>query len=122
MNGQRLVADYLEDIHKACRKAMEFLADMPLGDFAVDDKTAFAVMRALEIVGEASKRIPQTIRDKYPDVPWRSMAGIRDKLSHDYLTIDMEVVWKTVKEDLPALTPRLQIIAEEARGIEEKPN
>jgi uncharacterized protein with HEPN domain len=81
--------------------------------FVVDDKTVFAVVRALEIVGEATKRIPQSIRDRYPEVPWRSMACIRDKLIHDYVSVNLEVVWKTVTEDLPALLPMIQRILDE---------
>ena len=103
MSSPRLYIDFLEDIGSAAEKAMAFLGDMALADFATDEKTCFAVIRALEIIGEATKRVPQEIRNRYPDVPWRSMAGIRDKLIDDYLTINQEVVWKTVREDLPGL-------------------
>ena len=60
-------------------------------------------MRALEILGEATKRIPQAIRDRYTEVPWREMAGVRDKLIHDYFSVNANVFWKTVVEDLPPL-------------------
>jgi uncharacterized protein with HEPN domain len=113
---QRQYIDYLDDIRQAAEKAIAFLGGMPLEAFRGDDKTAFAVIRALEIVGEATKRIPQEVRDRYPDVPWRPMAGIRDKLIHDYITVNLEVVWKTVTEDLPPLLPLIRRILDEARG------
>jgi uncharacterized protein with HEPN domain len=105
---------YLEDIRTAAAKAMAFLGGMSLAEFSADDKTAFAVVRALEILGEAAKRIPPEVRDKYPMVPWRSMAGIRDKLIHDYVNVNLEVVWKTVTEDLPSLVPQIDQIVREA--------
>ena len=114
MSPPRLHKDYLEDIRSAAQKAMGFVAGMTQEHFAADEKTAFAVVRALEILGEATKRIPQTICEQYPDVPWRSMSGIRDKLIHDYVSVNLEVVWKTVTEDLPPLVPMIQRILDES--------
>ncbi len=81
---------------------------MPLDQFVADDKTIFAVVRALEIVGEAAKRIPQAVRDQHSEIPWREMAGMRNKLTHDYFGVNVEVVWKTVIEDLPDLATKIQ--------------
>lgn len=105
--------DYLEDIRQAVQKALVFVQGMSYEAFVADDKTVFAAVRALEIVGEATKRVPPSIRDRYPEVPWRSMAGIRDKLIHDYVSVNLEVVWKTVTEDLPALLPMIQRILDD---------
>ena len=116
----RLPSEYLDDIILAAEKAITFLGPMTLDDFKSDDKTAFAVFRALEIVGEATKRIPDTVRGAYPKVPWRAMAGIRDKLIHDYVTVDHEVVWKTVVEDLPPLLPTLRQARDEVHRGEEQ--
>ncbi len=88
----RTFLDYLEDIRSAAAKAIEFLGGQSMDAFASDEKTAYAVIRALEILGEATKNIPQDVRDRYPDVPWRGMAGIRDKLIHGYLTVSLDVV------------------------------
>jgi uncharacterized protein with HEPN domain len=122
MTPRRTSVDYLEDIRQAAEKAVTFLGSIPLATFEADDKTAYAVIRALELVGEATKRIPPEIRDRYPEVPWRAMAGIRDKLIHDYLTVNLEVVWKTVTEDLPPLLPILGRVVEEVRKAESPPN
>jgi len=83
---------------------------MNFEQFSRDDKTAFAVIRALEIVGEATKNIPDRLRAGYPKIPWREMAGIRDKLIHDYFGVNLKVVWKTVIEDLPPLAPKISQI------------
>jgi uncharacterized protein with HEPN domain len=110
MSKPRDYGDFIEDILQAAKKATEFLGGSLLADFIQDEKTAFAVVRALEIVGEAAKRIPQDLRDRYPQVPWRSMSGIRDKLIHDYVSVNLEIVWRTVNEDLPALVPAIEAI------------
>lgn len=115
MSQARSYVDFLEDIQSASEKAMAFLGSMSLEAFAGDEKTVFAVVRALEIVGEATKHIPQEVRDRHPDVPWRAMAGIRDKLIHDYVSVSLEIVWKTVIEKLPTLVPSLRRILEEER-------
>jgi uncharacterized protein with HEPN domain len=100
--------DYLTDIVQAATKATAFVRGMIFEQFESDDRTLFAVVRALEIVGEAAKRIPESMRTQHPAVPWSSMAGMRDKLIHEYFGVNQEVVWKTVTEDLPPIIPILQ--------------
>lgn len=86
MRGERDITDYLRDILDAAQSAEEFLGDMQYQEFIADKRTVFAVVRALEIVGEATRRIPDSVRQRYPDIPWRRMTGTRDRLSHDYRT------------------------------------
>ncbi|MFA0823691.1 MAG: DUF86 domain-containing protein [Methanomethylovorans sp.] len=81
--------------------AEDFVSDCTFEDFIGDIKTQYAVIRALEIIGEAAKNVPEDIRQKYPSVPWKDLAGIRDKLIHAYFGVDLEVVWLSVKEGIP---------------------
>ena len=110
MNSERIYADYLEDILDAITKVAKFIKGMTFDQFSADDKTAFAVIRALEIIGEAAKHIPEQVRNSYPKLPWREMTGIRDKLIHDYFGVNIKVVWKTATEDLPKLESEMRRI------------
>lgn len=80
---------------------------MTLSDFINDEKTQYALIRAIEVIGEASAKISEDIRANYPEIPWKEMCGMRNKLIHDYFGVNAEVVWKTAVEDLPKL--KLQI-------------
>jgi uncharacterized protein with HEPN domain len=112
MNQERLYSDYLRDILENAEKAISFVAGMTGDEFIQDEKTVFAVIRAIEVIGEATKKIPNIIRDKYPHLPWREMAGTRDKLIHDYFGVNSTVIWKTVTEDIPLLLPLLRQVLE----------
>ena len=94
----------------AIEKTELFVKGMNFEAFEKDAKTTFAVIRAFEIMGEAVKKIPASIRNKYKDIPWKEMAGMRDKLIHEYFGIKSRVVWKTIKQDLPKIKPYLQSI------------
>jgi uncharacterized protein with HEPN domain len=94
---------YLKDILAAIESIEQFVAGMSFEAFQADDKTLSAVVRKLEIIGEATKRVPDEVRLSHPGVPWREMAGMRDKLIHFYFGVDHQLVWKTVKERLPSI-------------------
>ena len=102
--------DYLRDLLDAIEKVQTFIKNLEFEDFKQDDKTKFAVIRGLEIIGEATKHISEEFRKKYPEVPWKDMAGMRDVLIHGYFGIDEETVWITVKEKIPQLKPSIEKI------------
>jgi len=115
MKAKRESLGYLRDIDGALEKLEEFTRGMDFQEFAQDNKTSFAVIRALEIMGEAAKKIPKSIRSRYPEIPWQDMAGMRDKLIHNYFGVDLRVVWKTLKIEVPSLrTAFKEIIKEES--------
>ncbi len=99
---------YLNDILGSILKIEEFVGKMNYEEFAEDDKTSSAVVRKLEIIGEASKNIPEEIRQKYKEIPWSDMAKTRDKITHFYFGIDYEIVWKVIEERLPALKEQIK--------------
>jgi uncharacterized protein with HEPN domain len=105
MMPDRTFLDYLEDMADATERVAEFIEGLTYEEFLEDTKTAFAVIRAIEVLGEAAKNIPDTVRKRYPRIPWREIAGMRDKLVHHYFGVNLEVVWKTAVQDLPALLP-----------------
>lgn len=100
---KREIGDYIQDIVDAMSMATRFVEGFSYNEFVHDDKTIFAVLRALEIIGEAAKNIPRQFRRKYPEIPWKDMAGMRDKLIHEYHGVRLEVVWETVKDEIPPL-------------------
>lgn len=99
--------DYLEDILEAVKSIEEFIQGMTVDEFISDKKTKYAVVRSLEVIGEAAKNIPESVKVQYPDVPWKDMAGMRDKVIHYYFGVDYKVVWKTIEEDVPFIKPIL---------------
>jgi uncharacterized protein with HEPN domain len=104
--------DYLIDILESALEVEVFIAGMSYDDFFRDKKTINAVIRSLEVMGEAAKRVPEEIRAKYPEIPWKRMAGMRDKLIHEYAGVDMETVWDVATEELPAIKPMLERLKE----------
>lgn len=119
---ERDFLDYLADILDAMEKVGRFTQGITFEEFSADDRTNFAVVRALEIIGEATKNIPTQIREKYPEVPWKHMAATRDKIIHEYIGVDLAIVWKTVKEEVPAVRPVIEKVLQELYSKEAEPN
>lgn len=105
---RRDYTDYLQDILDSITDIESFIESMDSGNFAKDKKTINAVIRSIEVIGEATKNIPKSIRDQCPSVPWKKMTGMRDKMIHEYFGVDIEILWKTVKEDIPSLKPLME--------------
>lgn len=103
MYKDREISDYIDDICAAINDILEFTAGMTVEAFCSDKKTSNAVIRSLEVIGEATKHIPDEFRRKYPQIPWTKMAGMRDVLIHDYMGVDLITVWKVANERLPEL-------------------
>lgn len=101
MTAPRDVRTYLDDILRAITNVEQYTIDMTSEQFGADSKTQDAVVRNLEIIGEAVKRIPDTVRTAYPDIEWRPAAAMRDFLIHEYPEIDAQTVWDTIKMDFP---------------------
>jgi uncharacterized protein with HEPN domain len=116
MKAPRESIDYLNDIIEAIEKAETFSQGMSRDEFLADEKTLYATVRAIEIIGEASKHVPGWVKQKYPSIPWRQMSGMREKLIHAYFGVDATVIWKTVKEDIPPIKKALQGIIRETLG------
>jgi uncharacterized protein with HEPN domain len=103
---------YLKDILNAVESIETFMAGMDFEAFRTDDKTASAVIRKLEVIGEAVKQLPEEVRQRYPDIPWKQVAGMRDKLIHFYFGVDPGLIWQTVNNRLPSLKATIQEMLE----------
>ncbi|MCE7747216.1 MAG: DUF86 domain-containing protein [Candidatus Heimdallarchaeota archaeon] len=101
---------FLKDILVAIDAIADFIGDMDFESFKDDDKTSSAVIRKLEIIGEAIKNIPDEIKVKHFNVPWKDIAGMRDRLIHAYFGVDYKLVWETIKTKLSSLVTTIQII------------
>ena len=111
---------YLEDMLEATEKALSFTEGIEYRAFEKDDEKIYAVTHAVEILGEAAKQVPIRIRNRYPEIPWKQIAGMRDKLIHAYFDVHTRRLWETVREDLPALRSSLIRILQ-AEGEDEPP-
>ncbi|MBE9130247.1 MULTISPECIES: DUF86 domain-containing protein [unclassified Coleofasciculus] len=100
---KRDLLDFLEDILEAIDEIFSFIRGVSFEEFANNREKVLAVVKLLEIIGEATKKIPSELRAKYPDIPWSAVAGMRDILVHEYWQVDVEVVWETVIDSLPLL-------------------
>jgi len=103
----------LQHMLDACREALRFVGDRTRADLANDRMLSFAVVRALEILGEAASRVTAETRESCPALPWSSIVGMRNRLIHGYFDIDLDRVWDTVMLDLPALENQLGLVLKE---------
>lgn len=94
---------YLKDIVDAIAKIENYIKGLSFEEFSENSMVVDAVVRNFEIIGEASKNIPEDLKSQTPDIPWKEMAGMRDKVIHEYFGVDLEIVWKTAKDRLPQL-------------------
>lgn len=99
--------EYLSDMLDAIRAAREFSQGVTFDEFRNNREKQFAIIHALEIVVEAAKQVPASVRDEYPDIPWRDIAGMRDRLIHGDFSVNPERLWNTVRDDLPDLEEKL---------------
>lgn len=101
---------YIEDILECIRKIEIYIEDISLEDFKKDIKTIDAVIRNFEIIGEASKNIPNEIKNKYDDIPWRDIVDFRNRITHEYFGISLTIAWRIVKHELPRLKEQMSAI------------
>lgn len=99
-----LVMDMLEAVKKACR----YTLDYDFERFQSDERTSDAVVRNLEIIGEAASRLPVEFREQYQDIEWNKIIGLRHRIVHEYFGVDLELIWYILKKDLPVLRGRLE--------------
>src|SRR3989338_802001 len=92
---------FLEDILDAVRKIQSYTSRISFTDFSKDTKTIDAVIRNLEVIGEAIKKVPEDVRSKYPEIEWKKISGLRDILIHEYFGIDNEIVWDIIRNKIP---------------------
>jgi len=101
----------IEDILTAIRKIERYTSGMDQAVFREDEKTIDAVVRNLEIVGEAARQLPEDFLGRYPEVPWRQITGLRNRIVHEYFGLDLELIWQVVLHDLPPLKAQLEGLA-----------
>ena len=116
MTATRDHRDFLMDMVKACQSIMKFTAGMSLDVYLADEKTRYAVMRGYEVLGEAVRHVPDALKRANPDIPWTSMAAVRNRIVHGYFGIDDTILFVTIEQELKPLLPRLEALARREHG------
>lgn len=101
---------YLDDMQTSAEKIVKYTRGMSFEAFTEDNKTFDAVVLNLEIIGEATKHIPDSVRTKYPEVDWRRIAGLRDVIAHGYFSLNEHVLWDLIENRVPELLSQVQRI------------
>ena len=101
---------YLDDMLSSCTKALSYAQDRSFDVFLADQMVVDAILLNLQVIGEAAGHLPEELRERYPDVPWRKIVGLRNVIAHDYFALDRRIIWETVQNDLPTLLSQLQRI------------
>ena len=101
---------YLDDITTAINKIVRYTKKASFNKFKKDEKTIDAVIRNLEIIGEAAKHLPKQIKEKYSNIPWKEIVGMRNKVIHEYFGVDVDILWDTINEDIPVLKRKIRVL------------
>ncbi len=101
---------YIKDISKSCEKILKYTENLKFEQFKTEGMVVDAVIRNLEIIGEAAKNLPEEIKAKYPEIEWKKIAGLRDILIHHYWGIDYEILWDIIKTKIPDLKNKIEKI------------
>ena len=105
---------YVSDMIDFCERVLDYTAGLDRSSFVASAMTYDAVLRNLELIGEASTHIPEAVRDAHPEIPWRAIVGARNRLAHSYLLIDDEIIWTMIEDAVPSLLPALRTLLETA--------
>jgi uncharacterized protein with HEPN domain len=122
LNPERRTLLYVEDAIEHARHAMRFAEGRTEQDLTDDLMLQFAVVRALEVVGEATRAVPEEVRVLAPDIPWRQIVVTRNKIAHQYFGVRLDIVWRVVQDDLPVLVVALERLLESLRRRDESPD
>ena len=107
--------EFLLDMLLACEKILNYTKNLSYEEFRKNDMVVDAVVRNIEVLGEASKNISQNLKQKYPEVEWRDISRTRDKIIHFYFGVDLDIIWNIITVDIPSLMKKLKVIVKKER-------
>ena len=115
MSKKRSSALLLYDIYQSVEKIETLTRDISFDQLMTDEKTKDAILRNLQVIGEASKNLPESIIAKHPEVDWGGLAGVRDIVTHRYFRVDWHLLWISIKEELPLLQKQIRVLVQEEK-------